>query len=80
MVSGGYQIEALLSATLLRESRVFHCGSTCTRTPGKSAPEGIRTPNLLIRSQMLYPLSYARLLSCVLQIRIVQAFQPTEKR
>ena len=26
-----------------------------------SAPEGIRTPNLLIRSQMLYPLSYGRL-------------------
>ena len=26
-----------------------------------SAPEGIRTPNLLIRSQMLYPLSYERL-------------------
>ena len=25
-----------------------------------SAPEGIRTPNLLIRSQMLYPLSYRR--------------------
>lgn len=24
------------------------------------AGEGIRTPNLLIRSQMLYPLSYAR--------------------
>src|SRR3954447_7010094 len=24
----------------------------------QSAPEGIRTPNLLIRSQMLYPLSY----------------------
>jgi hypothetical protein len=24
------------------------------------APEGIRTPNLLIRSQMLYPLSYGR--------------------
>ena len=31
-----------------------------------SAPEGIRTPNLLIRSQMLYPLSYGRVLfSCV---------------
>ena len=31
------------------------------RTPGESgAPEGIRTPNLLIRSQMLYPLSYGR--------------------
>ena len=26
------------------------------------APEGIRTPNLLIRSQMLYPLSYGRVL------------------
>ncbi len=30
---------------------------------GKSALEGIRTPNLLIRSQMLYPLSYKRQLS-----------------
>lgn len=30
-----------------------------------SAPEGIRTPNLLIRSQMLYPLSYGRLCSVV---------------
>ena len=26
------------------------------------APEGTRTPNLLIRSQMLYPLSYGRML------------------
>lgn len=26
----------------------------------RCAPEGIRTPNLLIRSQMLYPLSYGR--------------------
>ena len=25
-----------------------------------SAPVGIRTPNLLIRSQTLYPLSYGR--------------------
>ena len=30
------------------------------------APEGIRTPNLLIRSQMLYPLSYGRMCSIVL--------------
>jgi hypothetical protein len=30
-----------------------------------SAPEEIRTPNLLIRSQMLYPLSYGRLCSIV---------------
>jgi hypothetical protein len=29
------------------------------------APGGIRTPNLLIRSQMLYPLSYGRLFSSV---------------
>ena len=29
------------------------------------APEGIRTPNLLIRSQMLYPLSYGRRSSVV---------------
>jgi hypothetical protein len=28
--------------------------------PDLRAPEGIRTPNLLIRSQMLYPLSYGR--------------------
>ncbi len=27
----------------------------------KRAPGGIRTPNLLIRSQMLYPLSYGRM-------------------
>src|SRR3954464_11445828 len=26
----------------------------------RRAPEGTRTPNLLIRSQMLYPLSYGR--------------------
>ena len=35
---------------------------------GRSHPgarEGIRTPNLLIRSQMLYPLSYARLCNFV---------------
>ena len=40
------------------ESRLPKCGKpalTCC------APEGIRTPNLLIRSQMLYPLSYRRL-------------------
>jgi hypothetical protein len=34
-------------------------------TSGFCAPEGIRTPNLLIRSQMLYPLSYGRLCSIV---------------
>src|SRR3954451_5196494 len=27
----------------------------------RRAPEGTRTPNLLIRSQMLYPLSYGRM-------------------
>lgn len=34
------------------------------------APEGIRTPNLLIRSQMLYPLSYGRIVD--LQCSIVR--------
>src|SRR5947209_7878290 len=34
--------------------------STKESTCELSAPEGIRTPNLLIRSQMLYPLSYGR--------------------
>ena len=29
--------------------------------PKIGAPGGIRTPNLLIRSQMLYPLSYGRI-------------------
>ena len=31
--------------------------------PDLRAPGGIRTPNLLIRSQMLYPLSYRRMFS-----------------
>jgi hypothetical protein len=35
-----------------------------------SAPEGIRTPNLLIRSQMLYPLSYGRRSSIVVADRV----------
>ncbi len=36
---------------------------------GGSAPVGIRTPNLLIRSQMLYPLSYGRKLPANIIIR-----------
>ena len=32
----------------------------CLATDDNGAPGGIRTPNLLIRSQMLYPLSYGR--------------------
>ena len=36
--------------------------SQLTHAPKKfGAPGGIRTPNLLIRSQMLYPLSYGRM-------------------
>ncbi len=30
----------------------------------RGAPGGTRTPNLLIRSQVLYPLSYGRLFCC----------------
>ncbi len=45
---------------LVREAR--NPRSTGDMTWGfVSAPEGIRTPNLLIRSQMLYPLSYGRM-------------------
>ncbi len=47
------------------------CSDVCAREPLflMSAPEGIRTPNLLIRSQMLYPLSYGRLFfSCVADV------------
>jgi hypothetical protein len=32
----------------------------------KSAPGGTRTPNLLIRSQTLYPLSYRRVFSLII--------------
>ena len=35
--------------------------TTMESTSELRAPEGIRTPNLLIRSQMLYPLSYGRM-------------------
>ena len=35
-----------------------------TATANRRAPEGTRTPNLLIRSQMLYPLSYGRMCTC----------------
>ena len=34
--------------------------NSCWSKSFLSAPEGIRTPNLLIRSQVLYPLSYGR--------------------
>ena len=38
----------------------FDKGKILFLLPLHSALEGIRTPNLLIRSQMLYPLSYKR--------------------
>ena len=42
--------------------RTNSAASTITESASElCAPEGIRTPNLLIRSQMLYPLSYGRL-------------------
>jgi hypothetical protein len=40
-----------------------HCRSMVFSLVRYGAPEEIRTPNLLIRSQMLYPLSYGRLFS-----------------
>ena len=53
-----------------RQGKMAPSGLTCPgiqKIPGSEepgiggAPEGIRTPNLLIRSQMLYPLSYRRM-------------------
>ncbi len=43
----------LKEPTLISVLTLWNCVNVC-------APEGIRTPNLLIRSQMLYPLSYGR--------------------
>jgi hypothetical protein len=40
-----------------------------------SAPEEIRTPNLLIRSQMLYPLSYGRMCS-IIPVAEARGFEP----
>jgi hypothetical protein len=48
-------------------NRNLNCASTslrCCDLRKLSALGGIRTPNLLIRSQMLYPLSYERRLWC----------------
>jgi Phage integrase family len=53
---------ALPSAFLARKARKGPERSSDDASPqvDVGAPEGIRTPNLLIRSQMLYPLSYGR--------------------
>ena len=41
------------------------------RLSQQSAPGGIRTPNLLIRNQMLYPLSYGRIAASGIPVRNV---------
>ena len=53
------------------------------KKPGFSALGGTRTPNLLIRSQMLYPLSYKRevdLDECLHSISINEPFAEPERR
>ena len=47
------------------------CGALFVRALG-----GIRTPNLLIRSQMLYPLSYQRGVTCALISTFARIFSP----
>jgi hypothetical protein len=42
-----------------------------------SAPEGIRTPNLLIRSQVLYPLSYGRMVIQFSGLAVLQYSTPS---
>src|SRR5664280_1547994 len=63
----------------------IHCITAGQRTKGgprtspgpsfrlsqQSAPGGIRTPNLLIRNQMLYPLSYGRSAASGIPVRNV---------
>ena len=44
-----------------RQSTNSGASTTMESASELRAPEGIRTPNLLIRSQMLYPLSYGRM-------------------
>ena len=63
---------------LLETTKPRHKGGVSICAPG-----GIRTPNLLIRSQMLYPLSHGRIVLCtllnitafnsVMQIRVIQS-------
>ena len=63
---------------LLETTKPRHKGGVSICAPG-----GIRTPNLLIRSQMLYPLSHGRIALCtllnitafnsVMQIRVIQS-------
>jgi hypothetical protein len=40
------------------------------------APEGTRTPNLLIRSQVLYPLSYGRMSYVFSYVAEARGFEP----
>jgi hypothetical protein len=51
-ITVGAYLERWLSTTLP--------GHIADSALDEGAPGGIRTPNLLIRSQMLYPLSYGR--------------------
>src|SRR5690348_13629967 len=44
----------------LASALTLRCTGWCAALTLCCAPEGTRTPNLLIRSQMLYPLSYGR--------------------
>ena len=55
-------------------------GLKCLKKTVNGAREGIRTPNLLIRSQMLYPLSYARLFSCETQYYPLFLLDPNATR
>jgi hypothetical protein len=48
-------------------------------TDQRGAPEGIRTPNLLIRSQMLYPLSYGRVLFSCTPCRVRPGSRPRQR-
>jgi hypothetical protein len=63
-VQPGFNDESISKCQLSSVSPTFKPTVTSSAS-GLSAPEEIRTPNLLIRSQMLYPLSYGRMCSVI---------------
>ena len=62
LARSGYPLERVIAEVARCDVRCTDCHRirTHAQRDWRGAPEGIRTPNLLIRSQMLYPLSYGR--------------------
>src|SRR5664279_775861 len=75
--SGRHEVMVRQLASRMMSRHAWQCSNNA---PDLGAPGGIRTPNLLIRSQMLYPLSYGRLFSSVSPTRIrSSSYNPTRR-